>query len=432
MTRHAAALLCLALVLAGALFLGLRTARLWGDEKAYVALTHPTREAPWPERFRALLPGEMPLRWWPPLPFSVYGVLAGPRPSAADLDDLDVAATGLPAAMRPFWWRALALNLALLGCSCGLLYALCLTLGVGPWLAAAACALVALNPRTLFYAPALWPELLHQALFLGGLLGLVRYLRWGSLRALAVTSAIWGYAALTKRVVEPYALLLLPLLVWPARRSVGSMLVTLLVFAAPYGAITGLQRWTNAREHGAWVLSTNTWVNVETGLVPDDAYQDLGYAKVLDRYHAASAAPLEREVAARGRVFEHLQSTSLAALAARVGENYGRQILDSFFALGVSAERWRGVDPANASWAIVLGQTMSVLLTACGALGVVWLGWRSPTHAALALFLIYYWAALGVVGHNPRFFVQSMPLMAVFAALLSQRWSRHARGPAVV
>jgi hypothetical protein len=55
-----------------------------------------------------------------------------------------------------------------------------------------------------------------------------------------------------------------------------------------------------------------------------------------------------------------------------------------------------------------------------GGVGLVLYGLRGPRHILLSFYLAYYLIALFIVAHVARFFVQAIPFLAIFAAMLIQ------------
>lgn len=384
----------------------------WGDERAYVEHSHAhldARREPW-----RLLPGFMPLEWQPPLVDVVYSFLSyGPlreRYAAGDEveptlrwdDDLAV-----------FFQRAERLNFVLLVVASVLLYALGLAAGLARWSSALATACFALNPRVLFYVQGLWPEMLHFVLLFAHLLAFLAFLRRGSAAALLCASTLLAYCALTKGLAGPWfaiAFLFLAVRLRGERAGWRRTLLCLALFALPYLGLTGAQKARNLAVEGTFGIATNTWVNVEAGL--------RGRNATFADYWRASRDPVERERASRERVRAYLEATPLATVATRQLRSYRQLLLEqSFLQLGLEYGRWRG-DPDRAQPLLDLSVALSWCLFVLGAAGALVLGATSAARAALACFLAWYLASLALVCSNPRFFVQAIPLLALFAALL--------------
>ena len=398
-----------------------------GDEPAYfrVAVTSDPHDPSLP----AFLPGNMRLQWWPPLTFALYGELVREA-------DLDPDTPRLPhdrhgrelLTPESFVRRVGQLNVVLMLGTGLLVYVLALHLGISPPAAAVALGVTTLNPRMWFYVQALWPEWLHAIVFVGAIVLLVRFTRDDRSTWLALASALFGVAALIKAIAGGFLALLVPALVFLYRRR-GRSRAPAIVMAGvlPFVVVTGPQALRNHHEHGTLALSANTWINVEAGLLPPPQTSDGGPSTVFERYSDSASDALTREALSRDRVIEHLTHTSPFATLGRVARNYYFSVRHSFFRGGVVSERWSGAHQLD--WMVPLVTAGSALLFVLGAVGLVLALRRHPSHIVVALFLFYYLLALGVVGFNPRFFVQAIPFLGVMSALALDRagWSSTVR-----
>jgi hypothetical protein len=359
----------------------------------------------------------MPLYWWPPLTFAVYGMMVTPG-------DLDPTAPQLPhdrfGSERPtpasFVRRISVLQAAGMLGSGFLIYVIALQLGLSRPAATLALAATVLNPRLVFYVQALWPEWLHAIVFLAATALLVKFTRTGGLIPLAFASGLLGIAALIKGIAPTFLILLIPGLLWMHRGNSRSRLLAVVTSTViPFALVTGPQSIRNHQEYGVFALSTNTWINIEAGLLPPTAASGGGDESVFDLYRESAPDPVTREKLSRMRVVDHLARTSPLEILERMARNYYFSVRHSFFRGGVHSGRWENAE--GLSPLVPLVTMLSVLVFVAGTVGVV-LAWRRDrANLVVALFLTYYLLALGIVGFNPRFFVQAMPLLGVMTAL---------------
>jgi hypothetical protein len=432
MKRHAALLAVLALgaLAHGAVLLRFPVVRTWGDEASY------TREAHRRIDLGAanLLPGQMIFHHRPPLGFSWLAVFAERdlvRHPEAEKWIIDNPNRIWSDAMARFLARVSRANLALLLATAVAVYAIALRIGAGRGPAVLGAAIVVLHPRLGFFVQSLWPEVLHAALLVGGL-GLVahaledgpRGLRLRAFGSLALAGILLGYAALARGVVGPFVWIAAALAAFVGARSLGgigrwrSAFAGLAAGAALLAAfeLTLLpQRLRNLAEHGTARIAHNTWRNIEGGLLHGPEQQE--------RYWAGSDDPVEREAAARARVFAYLAQTSWSDLALRQTGALVEKIDRSYVAQGLRLGRWRGVAPRSVEARLVASATRlaSWSLLATGLLGLAIAGHASPGALLFSLFSVYYLAGLFVVIPNPRMFVQLVPVLALLTALLAGR-----------
>ncbi|HKK71162.1 MAG TPA: hypothetical protein VKA86_08080 [Candidatus Krumholzibacteria bacterium] len=385
-----------------------------GDEPTYFRLA--VASEPLDPSLPTLLPGNMPLYWWPPLTFALYGMMVTPADLAPSAPRLPHDRHGMELATPESFVRRVSLANAVGMLVSGLLvYLIALQLGLSPPAATVALAATTLNPRLLFYVQTLWPEWLHAVVLLSAMALLVRFARDEGVAWLALASALLGVAALIKGVTPGFMVVLIPALLVLCRGNDRLRLVSIAAAAVvPFALVTGPQLLRNHHEHGAFVLSTNTWINVEAGILPPPQARNPELESVFDLYRRSAADPITRERLSRERVVEHLTEASPLGTLKRIARNYWFSIRHSFFGGSVAGDRWEGSQ--GLTWMVPLVPVLSALLFVVGIAGIV-LSWRSHrAHVVLALFLVYYVLALGIVGFNPRFFVQAAPLLGIMAA----------------
>ena len=76
----------------------------------------------------------------------------------------------------------------------------------------------------------------------------------------------------------------------------------LLALFAPFHLLVGVQKVRNLVVDDAFAVSSNTWVNIEKGLIPASIAVDAGFKNTSERYAAAAPDQLGRERASRERI----------------------------------------------------------------------------------------------------------------------------------
>ena len=392
----------------------------WGDEENYAAFAH--RFMKLPERLLHLVPGTMPLYWQPPFPYSVYGLLIE-REFAEEFHR-----TPMPESVKRwspgfagFYRRIAFLNLGLLVITGGCIYEFSRRCRFGRTAGLLATAGVVFNPRLAFFVQALWPELLHLALFGGALLSLVALLqsdRKPTLFRLALPGCLFGFCALTKGIAPLFLLFALPILAREIRRPTQNGRISfrhVLILYAVFAVMVIPQMFANRVTRGIPSIATNTWINIERGVVPEDEAGVNQYR----RYFGCSNDPVERERLSRKRVIAYLtKGNPLAILFRQTGQFVDTQLSKSYFVRGLRESRWRGLEPGrsltNIAGNLVLVGSWATLLL--GFAGLIRERGNSPASLLLTLFLFLYLVVVLVIGFNPRFFMQGLPFLGIFAS----------------
>lgn len=392
----------------------------WGDEENYAAYAH--RFLEWPEKILHLVPGAMPHYWQPPFPYSLYALFTE-REFAEEFhrEPMPESVKRWSPGFARLYGRIALLNLALLLTTGGCIYEICRRLRMGRTCGLLAAAWVVFHPRLAFFIQSLWPELLHLALFSGALLSLIALMQSHqkpTIPRLVSTGALFGLCALTKGIVLPFLLLAAPLLFMELRRIASEGRIStrhMLILYAVCAVVVVPQMLTSRATRGTLSVATNTWINVELGIIPEE---EAG-VNLYRRYFGSSGDPVERERLSKRRTVEFLSERNpVALLAHQVRQLIEQQLNESYFARGLRDSRWRGLEPGpqtvrTTGWLIAAASWATLLLGLAG----LWRGCeRTPGARLLVLYVIYYLATLLVIGFNPRFFVQVLPFLAIFAS----------------
>ncbi|MDP6705602.1 MAG: hypothetical protein QF893_04580 [Alphaproteobacteria bacterium] len=419
-----AVLLALAVTLHGLLIQEHPVRQAWGDEPTYFNAAARLQ----PRGAVNLVPGQMPFLWQPPFAAAVQSLLIG-EAGAAGGEVRTTSARHFVAwpddpAIAEFLKRVSVLNLVLLALAGGFVYAICHLGGIGTLGASVAMAALVFHPRVAFYVQALWPEILHLALYLAGIaaLMLARRLLAERFRAAAVLVLAggigFGYASLTKGVVGSFvwiAAVLLAYLAWtalaerPAHRQRTAVVVAL--FLLGFAAVVGPQKLANHRAHGSAAIASNFWINVELGLnfgreAPDDTYS---------RYFGAAADATARETRSRQRVVDRLAEVPAKERAAGILVKEYARITNPFLERGFERGRWAGAEAAPAALIVAASHWLDAVLLLLAAVGLFTAPRRDAGLLLVAVFALFYVAGLAAVAHNPRLFVQLIPALAILA-----------------
>jgi hypothetical protein len=394
-----------------------------GDEAQYIEIAHQdsSRSVAWSR----LVPGFMVFEWQPPFVNSLYGLLRDPELLEAYRtgDGLVNPHQEWSQDLSDFFLRVSVLNLVLYLAAGANLYFLTGKLGFGGWAAALASGLYFFNPRVVFYVQSLWPEILHIFLLSSGFTVLVIAIRNPQRRWYFFSGVIIGFAALTKGVLGVFLWLLLPAIAWSmvkqGKMDLQRTVRCLGLFVLGYALVLTPQVTANRINHGVTAIATNTWINIEAGLIPASETD----GDFFNRYFSASEDPVTREVLSRARVFEYLRRTNPLILARFLAERFVDLQLDrSFLENAYNQGRW-GPDfssPAR-DLLISLSVVFSRVLFLLGAIGALSLGFRSPERVVLACFVWLYLGMTFIVGFHPRNFIQVFPYLAVFTAAAVNR-----------
>lgn len=392
--------------------------RIWGDEIEYIKLPHKQVEEVSP--LLSILPGQLGLYWQPPLAVSVYSFFTSDRLVQHYIGSKRLEGEEFISERNRFIRRISYFNMALLCISGVLLYSIARLIGLSPVFASIATSLTVFNPRVLFYLQSLWPELLHFVLMLSATFFFMVYCTRKKVAFLCISSMLFGYCMFAKGIALYYILLLVVALAISERKyGRHRVFSVVLAFIAPYSVLILSQNVANVVRHDRFALSSNTWINIEAGIIPREAINQEGYDDVFVRYFSVSSDSIRREAESKERVFEYIQKTSLLNIIENQLFIYHKMINHSFLKRGVDKQRWR-----NSEKLISLGIIASFLswtLFVLGSIGAVICSKSDVRVLVAAIFVFYYMAVLFVVGFNPRFFVQAVPFLSLFAALLLQR-----------
>ena len=247
------------------------------------------------------------------------------------------------------------------------------------------------------------------------------------LRFLFASGILFGYCALTKGVVGWYMICLVPAIAYfafrrdnaslPLRARLQHGLTIMVILFGCYGLVVYPQKIANYSRHRVFAISTNTWINIECAVIPYD--EPIG--QTFERYFKASPELQPREDSSRKRVIEYLKSPSATVpriVAHQLEQFISQQLNSSFLIRSYQEQRWGDKVKAlpYGTIAIDVGIVISWVVFLFGIQGVVIKGTRSFGGVVLLLYVSYYCLSLLVVGWNPRFFVQVMPFLAVFAS----------------
>ena len=411
------------------------------DEVKYTVFAH--RDESYLAKLSRLIPGNMAFTWQPPFAYSVYGLLADSNHSEdyrlwqqlkTDLREnwpevqTLIHGRNWTKDFATFYRRVALLNTFLLTATCINIYCICLSLKLGKASAVIASFMLFLNPKMLFYISGLWPELLHLTLLTSAFLLLMSFfhcrIRKRSI-LLVLAGILFGYCALTKGLVGFYLLCLCPVLMYfsyiHARKNIKSSLTIIAIFYGCYFSVITVQKSVNYIKHQEFAISTNTWIALEFSLTP---YREAGGSR-FDRYWLSSNDPRTREELSKKRTIEYLRQANLLRIVGRQLHQFvTQQLNNSNLSIWFQRERWLGIDSANAVGSILI--YISVFFTwiclLCGLTGVTFQHFKSFGSAILVTYIVYYLFCLLIVGLSPRYFIQVMPFLGIFATF--PLWNR--------
>ncbi len=410
-------------------------AKIVGDEPRYVKLCH--QDSSTLQKLSRLLPGNMCFEWQPPFPYSVFGLLATDQKlfQAYQNNEAIQFNPGENERVALFLHKVSWLNIALfliLGIN---VYRLGLLLGFGKASAVLTSCFVWFNPAMIFYVSTMWPEFLHLALLSSAFLLLLLFDARKKLRFLSLSGILFGFCALTKGIVGWYLLCLLPVIAYfsfsrssdslPLRARIQSGLKIMAIFFGCYAAVVYPQKAANYYKHHVFAISTNTWINVESAVIPYEEPVD----ETFHRYLKSSPDLRSRENLSRERVLEYLKRPTVNVsriLSHQLDQFVSQQLNGSFLVRSYGEQRWGDKIKAfpYGTIAINMGLVISWILFLFGLQGVIRNGAGSFGSAVLAIYVLYYCLSLLVVGWNPRFFIQAMPFLAIFASSVLLRFRK--------
>ncbi|GEM_PF-5785630 len=427
--------------------------KLSGDELDYIASAH--QNLSFSQKALQLIPGNMPYSWWPPFPSSLYALFASDpdlirayhrdestpdHPARlistkvmlvqAEQNNIIVPHPAQNPAIGRFVMKIAVMNLIMYVVVGVNIFWIGLLLKCGKPASLTAAGIVWLNPNLVYYINALWPETLHLLLLSTAVLCLLLFDARAKMTCLAVSGFIFGFCALTKGVVGFFLICLIPL--WIIRMQGSPMerfrrnhiLRLFKLLAVFYGSsllIVLPQMITNRVRYDSFSLASNTWINIECGIIPSEEANGNFY----ERYFQASTDSTRRESLAKERVKEYLRRQSVDTIVVRqFNQFFSQQLNDSFLDRSVEAGRW-GDHLSGDSWVKWLTRFTTFSSWAVFFLGLSGLavsGFRSFGRAVVSIYLLYYLGSLLVVGFNPRFFIQAIPFLSLYSAAALTRW----------
>jgi len=399
------------------------------DEVRQLQFAHEAES--WDQKLVKLVPGFMGVSGpWPPFSSAFIGLFStaelyeryqqdkvSPKINALNFDN------PVTSDISRFFNRIAGINLLMLIVSGILIYQICLLLNVRPIFSALATSLVVFNPRVLTYVQSLWCELLHLVMVLGAFYLLLRFFEKKGLQNLLFASLLMGYAALTKGIADKFfwILICIFLVIWAVKiakqeRADSHFLVVLLALCLPFLVVTHAQKIGTYRLTGTYTIAANTWINIEVGLKSAQGASFLGIYRTNKK---SGADHYERELASKRRVVEYIKAANPLKLARSLTVRFKQTQLDkSYFTSSVTNNRW--INSSGLGGLTTLTTVLSYFLMLVGGVGLALYGLRSPRHILLSSYLAYYLIALFIVAHVARFFVQAIPFLAIFAAMLIQ------------
>ncbi len=390
--------------------------KIWGDEPSYIKASHEEANKQI-SPIISLLPGYLSFSWQPPLPDSIYSFFANDRlrdhfAKKNILDDEHFVIE-----KRRFMKDVAYFQLLLLVVSGVLIYLISINLSLSPSFSSLAVALTIFSPRVLFYIQTLWPELIHYVLLLSALFFFISYLKKNSLILLFISSVLFIYCVFTKLIVSYYFYLLIVVLIYYHRNTLKQKrtIYAFCLFIIPFFLLSTIQKAKNYYMFNAFAISTNSWINIEKGIIPRFSIKDdLSYK---DRYDAVSKDPIEREHKSRERVIEYvLKSTNIEDLVSHQVDQFFDQLGSSFLWRGVRRNRWSRSDALDL--AVSFSKFLSWFLFILGSVGAFLYSRKNIIIFSVAIFVIYYLALLFLVLYNPRYFVPVIPLLAIFTSMV--------------
>ena len=302
--------------------------------------------------------------------------------------------------------------------------------------------LLLLHPELIAYSHFLRPETMHLFLFATALWLLIHKLH----QSAAVISAgvSIGIALQTKLLLLPF----LPLLIlWMYKSAVGrnpNYQPSATLRAKPYRAIALFvasiivvvvpTAYHNADTHGRWMLGDSSVFNLWLGL------QDIGrrdYVQNIDKrefdaFNAAGETFSERQDVFRAKIQQFILDRGIwVVLQEQIGKQYFRLFhKESLFSSqfpGGPRERYRF---SETPWSKLLRgyvYGMHALVLAFGSLGFCLLlfrqfGWVQLMHA----FVVYNIGLFFFLHVTPRFLLQFLPILIVFAAYAIEQFPVYA------
>ncbi len=402
------------------------------DEVKNIVYAH--RDGTFVAKLSRLIPGNMVFDWAPPFSYSFYGLFADNEHTrdfrlARKTDLGKTWGQDISAHFKRNWTQDFAafflklawLNIALFIISGINIYWICHLLKLGKTAAIIAAFVFFFNPRIFFYVPGLWQEFLHLAMFTTALLLLILcfYRPQRQKIVLAIFSGIlFGFCSLTKGVTGFFMMCLLPVLAYffylHYRKNIKLALAVIAVFYGGYFSIILPQKLVNYIEHQAFAISTNYWVNIELGLTP---YEVAG-GSIFKKYFQSSPDLQTREALSRQRVLDYLQQQNLLQIVYKQARQFiHQQLNNSQLASGFQRKKWLGLTASRAVENLLLKVSviLSWLAFLFGLVGIILYRFKSFGGTVLTVYILYYLASLLIVGFNPRFFIQVLPFLGIFA-----------------
>jgi len=415
-THKSLILVLLLAVIVSVIFIELyENMKIWGDEPEYIMISHEEANNQISPVI-SLLPGYLSLQWWPPLPYSIYSFFANDRlqdhfAKKNILDDEHFLTN-----KRRFLKDVAYLQLLLLVVSGVLIYLISITMSLSPSFSSLAVALTIFNPRVLFYIQTLWPELIHYVLLLSAIFFFISYLKKNSLVLLLISSVLFIYCVFTKLIVSYYFFLLIVVLIYYHRNTLKQKrtINALCLFIIPFFLLSTIQKTKNYYEFNAFAISTNSWINIERGIIPNHIMDG---SSIGEGYRAVSNDPIERERKSRERVIEYvLKSSKIEDFVSHQVGQFFDQLGSSFLQRGVRRNRWSRSNALDL--AVSFSTFLSWFLFILGSVGAFLYSRKNIIIFSVAIFVIYYLASLFLVLYIPRYFVPVIPPLAIFTSMV--------------
>lgn len=119
------------------------------------------------------------------------------------------------------------------------------------------------------------------------------------------------------------------------------------------------------------------------------------------------------------------KETSIIKIVRKQFYSYSRLLNDSFLARGIRVTRWENFQSRNSNIRFgidtisVLSSWILLIFGTIGAIASIF-SKNKLLYLILFSFLFYYLSALLIVNHNSRFFIPTIPLLAIFSGKLIQ------------
>ncbi len=294
-----------------------------------------------------------------------------------------------------------------------------------PWRGAALAGLILFlfSPELIAFSHYLWPEIPHLFFFLAALWLLVCHgHRTGAVVAAGV---LVGLALLTKLLVMPFVPVLVVCIVILNRESRLSRILRGAVFALGLFVTVLPTMLANLDVHGRFMIADSSVFNLWVGLndrSPVDYRNDIT-EREYGKFRRSAENITVQNALYRGKIGRLVDERGLVGtLCGQFSKQYFR-LFDcrTFFTtqLPGGPRRAYGFDsPALATGLRLWSFVMHAFLVAAFGVGACLIRWRPKgwTHCVL-LFVVYNLALFLFLHAKTRYFVQIVPMMALFAGV---------------